>query len=82
MLTAIEGEYANGKVKLNETPHGIKRSRVIVTFLPDGEQNGARSTGVDLYGIWKDRLAENADIDGLLQVIRDGWSNELEEMNG
>jgi hypothetical protein len=69
MLAAIEGVYADGKVVLQETPHGIERARVIVTFLLDGSEKAPGGPGVDLYGVWKDRVPVNADIDELLQDI-------------
>lgn len=34
MLTAIEGIYRDGQVKLLEQPEGLREARVIVTFLP------------------------------------------------
>jgi len=69
MLTTIEGVYREGEVKLHETPAGIDRARVIVTFLPDApdRENGS---GVDLFGIWKDRVPADADIESLLDDLR------------
>jgi hypothetical protein len=34
-LITIEGVYENGKVELTETPAGVERAKVVVTFLPD-----------------------------------------------
>jgi hypothetical protein len=34
-LVTIEGAYENGTVRLAETPVGIERARVMVTFLPE-----------------------------------------------
>lgn len=39
MFTTVEGVYKQGKVELAEVPDGVEGSRVIVTFLPNG--NGA-----------------------------------------
>ncbi len=36
-MQAVEGIYHNGVIKLLETPKKIRHSRVIVTFLEDGE---------------------------------------------
>jgi hypothetical protein len=37
-LLAVEGIYQDGKVELWEKPEGVARARVVVTFLPDGEE--------------------------------------------
>jgi len=34
MLLTVEGTYTDGKVELAETPTGVKRAKVLVTFLP------------------------------------------------
>ena len=34
-LITIEGVYKNGKVELTESPTGVERAKVMVTFLPD-----------------------------------------------
>jgi hypothetical protein len=34
-LLSVEGVYEDGKVELRERPEGVKRARVVVTFLPD-----------------------------------------------
>ena len=80
MLTAIEGLYADGKVELKESPRGIERARVIVTFLPEGPSK--RAGGVELYGVWKDKVPANVDIDELLRDIRTEWTQDLEALNG
>ena len=82
MLTTIEGLYADGKVELQETPRGIERARVIVTFLSDGTENTLCGTGVELYGVWKDRVPANVDIDELLRDIRKEWTQDHEARNG
>ncbi len=79
MLTTIEGEYTEGKVELHEKPTGIKRARVIVTFLPDAAESEANGLGVDLFGIWKDRVPADADIESLLQDLRNESSLALNE---
>jgi hypothetical protein len=33
MLLTVEGTYTDGKVELAETPAGVQRARVLVTFL-------------------------------------------------
>ena len=80
MLTAIEGLYADGKVELQETPRGIERARVIVTFLPDGPEKHIE--GVELSGIWKDKVPANVDIEGLLRDIRKESTQDLRAING
>ena len=82
MLTTIEGHYANGKVELQETPHGIERARVIVTFFPEASGIDKAGQGVDLFGVWKDRVPANVDIDELLRDIRIEWTQDLEGVNG
>ncbi len=82
MLTAIEGLYADGKVELRETPRGIERSRVIVTFLPDAPESVTRGRGVELYGVWKDKVPANVDVDELLRGIRGEWTRDFEALNG
>ena len=82
MLTTIEGVYSDGKVELQETPLGIERARVIVTFLSEVTENGADVRGVELYGAWKDKVPSNVDIDQLLRDIRHEWTEDLEALNG
>lgn len=43
MLTTVEGVYINGKVELLETPADTEESRVLVTFLCNG--NGTAPNG-------------------------------------
>ena len=38
MLRTIEGTYDNGVVKFDEAPPTIKRAKVLVTFLEEGEK--------------------------------------------
>jgi len=80
MLTAIEGLYADGKVELKESPRGIERANVIVTFLPEIPETSAK--GVELYGVWKDKIPADADIDALLRDIRQEWTHDIEALNG
>jgi hypothetical protein len=82
MLTTIEGHYADGKVELQETPRGIERARVIVTFLPEATENATIVPGVELYGVWKAMMPANVDIDELLRDIRSEWTNDLETAHG
>ncbi len=35
-MPAIEGIYCDGAITLVERPEGVRRARVIVTFLPEG----------------------------------------------
>jgi hypothetical protein len=42
MLTTIEGVYKDGKIELAETPAGIERARVLVTFLDNGASQPER----------------------------------------
>ena len=37
MLRTIEGIYDNGVVKFDEAPPTLKRAKVLVTFLEEGE---------------------------------------------
>ncbi len=37
MLRTIEGVYYNGVVKFHEAPPTLKRAKVLVTFLDEGE---------------------------------------------
>jgi len=34
-LLTLEGIYEDGAIQLTEQPQGVKRSRVVVTFLPE-----------------------------------------------
>ena len=36
-LLALEGVYEDGKIELKEHPTGVRKARVVVTFLPDGD---------------------------------------------
>jgi hypothetical protein len=42
---SVEGIYENGKVTLLETPSGVDKARVRVTFLPESEQAEEGSDG-------------------------------------
>ena len=35
MLETVEGIYEDGSIELQERPLGVKRARVLVTFLPE-----------------------------------------------
>ena len=35
MLASVQGIFQNGKVELRESPPGVERAEVIVTFLPE-----------------------------------------------
>lgn len=61
MLTAVEGIYKDGEVKLLEHPAGLREARVVVTFLPSAVAAPSREearnrlihrmrTGIDLGG--------------------------------
>lgn len=39
-LLTLEGVYDSGKITFEEEPTSLKRSRVVVTFLPDEEITG------------------------------------------
>lgn len=45
-MQAIEGIYQNGHIKLLEIPKAILRSRVVVTFLDDGEKSPENYTSI------------------------------------
>ena len=36
-LLALEGVYEDGKIELKEQPAGVRKARVVVTFLPEEE---------------------------------------------
>lgn len=60
MLKTVEGNYEDGKVTLAETPKGIHRARVIVTFLESAVEAGSTpepaTASVALRaGVWRDR---------------------------
>lgn len=38
MLTTIPGEYDNGQIRLSGAPPAVRRSRVLVTFLEEGQE--------------------------------------------
>ena len=61
VLTAVEGIYKDGEVKLLEHPAGLREARVVVTFLPTTSATPSREaahsrlihrmrTGIDLGG--------------------------------
>jgi hypothetical protein len=37
MLQSMEGIYQNGKIELREKPRGLRKTRVIVTFLAEAK---------------------------------------------
>lgn len=60
MLKTVEGKYEDGKVTLAETPKGIRRARVIVTFLeaaPESEPPAEFTPPSEPLraGVWRDR---------------------------
>jgi hypothetical protein len=46
-LITIEGVYENGKVELAESPEGVERANVMVTFLPDVNAGRIKSVRKD-----------------------------------
>jgi hypothetical protein len=60
MLTSVEGVYRNGKIELLESPPQVAESRVIVTFLPDGDAEAPKFTPEELaelrgkFAAWED----------------------------
>jgi hypothetical protein len=75
MILTIEGTYRNGAIELGETPAGIDESRVFVTFLPEG----AARKPASLYGLWKDMVPEDFDVDAALKEIRSAWLEDMKE---
>jgi len=73
MLTTVEGVHRDGKIQLAETPAGMEQARVLVTFLPG---NVSTTEPQVLYGIWKDKIAADFDVDAALQEIRTEWAQE------
>ena len=59
-LTSVEGVYRNGKIELLESPPQVAESRVIVTFLPDGDAEAPKFTPEELaelrgkFAAWED----------------------------
>jgi len=59
-LTSVEGVYRNGKIELLESPPQVAVSRVIVTFLPDGDAEAPKFTPEELaelrgkFAAWED----------------------------
>jgi len=65
MLPTVEGVFRDGKIELNETPAGLNRARVIVTFLPaDGPIDLASA------GMTREQAAELRD---RLRTFAEDW---------
>ena len=60
MLTSVKGVYRNGKIELLEAPPRLAESKVIVTFLPDGDAEAPKFTPEELaelrgkFAAWED----------------------------
>lgn len=65
MLASIEGIYSNGRVQLSETPNGLDKARVIVTFLPDSRPQELSAYGID--------EAQAADLRARLRTFEEDW---------
>ena len=76
MLTTVEGIYRAGRIELTETPAGIEQAPVLVTFLPRSQSETAPQA---LYGIWKDKVAPEFDVEAAVSEIRGdaaaGWES-------
>ncbi len=72
MMQAIEGIYQNGQIQLLEVPKKIRRSRVVVTFLDDGDQAVEDSVGLSNLG------EIVGDLDGGSREIRAQFLNALD----
>jgi hypothetical protein len=70
MLQTVEGRYENGRVLIKEKPAGIRRARVLVTFIDEEFETETRSfrdlsTGerasrvAEIQRRWKDRLSSS-----------------------
>ncbi len=70
MLTTVEGVYKDGKIELTEIPAGLEQAQVLVTFLPTPLPASPPQT---LYGIWKDKIAADFDVDAALTEVRGEW---------
>ncbi len=59
-LQAIEGIYEDGKVELQERPKGVRKARVLVTFLPE-EDGSAEEQRAALRRQFLERLQRGVD---------------------
>ena len=75
-MTTIEGAYENGKIKLNEQPPGVKKARVLVTFVE--EPQTPLKIG-SLREIWKARVPAGFDLEKELRAIRGEWTSEMDD---
>ena len=75
MLLTIEGTYTDGKIELAETPTGVKRARVLVTFLTS-EERVARSRCM-AYGQFVGQQMSTEEDFRLAE-----WRGETEEQDG
>jgi hypothetical protein len=74
MLLTVEGTYTDGKVELAETPTGVKRAKVLVTFLPS--ETGA-SRRFMVYGQFAgERMSTEEDF----RLAE--WRSETDEPDG
>lgn len=80
-MQAVEGIYQNGHIKLLETPKEIRRARVIVTFLDDGDEktDETRQSLVGSGEILDDDL-EAASLE-IRQMFLDAIEKSGEEVN-
>lgn len=75
MLTTLEGVYTNGKIILNELPAGLEGAQVIVTFLPSSPPAAKPEV---LYGVWRDFVPKDFDVDAALAEIRNSWEAKFD----
>jgi hypothetical protein len=49
MLTTVEGVYEDGQVELNEQPRGVRKAKVLVTFLDDQEESTSQMMELGVF---------------------------------
>ena len=64
MIQTVEGIFRDGRVELLETPHDIRESRVLVTFLPAPPSSEESML----------TLEEAAELRGKLAAWEEDWS--------
>ena len=66
MLKSVEGVYQNGQIELAELPDEVKKTRVIVTFLPPSPEQQLRDYGID--------EVQAADLRARLRTFEEDWN--------
>ena len=71
MLTAIKGIYENGKVILTEYPPLKNRADVIVTFLPDNNEQNSRGKQKIILGMLEGKIDTPDDFNEPLEDLKE-----------